>query len=216
MDLYIEPTHLEVQALEACIQMPLCEFWGEDDHRHQPAQRVRLKIVVVVLGFSCKNCCKQISQLGGLDRSRPGKEVQETLRKSRNSNVLDSAIVPVDIACGIHQLQHSSLELSKVNGLLVVPRFNDYFGRLLGSLDIFHCFDQLGKKIRRRVSTCHRGRYTRGKRVRWCRGAADRNSGFFDNLVVVDILDTRRSGVATNFFFLYLLVVFEAIVASAE
>ncbi len=185
--------------MEACIQMPLCELWGEDDHRHQPAQRVRLKIVLVVLGFSCENCCKQISQLGGLDQSRPGKEVQETLRKSRNSNVLDSAIVPVDIACGIHQLQHSSLELSKVDGLLVDPLFNNYFGRLLGSLDIFHRFNQLGKKIWRRVSTCHRGRYTGGKRVRWCRGAADRNSCSL--AIPVSVAFGARRGLGLGRFF---------------
>ncbi len=82
------------------------------------------------------------------------------------------------------------------DSLLVVPRFNDNFFRLLGSLNILHGFDQLGKKFRGRVSAYCRGSDSRGKRGRWCCGAADQN--FIDVFVVDNNLHSRRSGIATK------------------
>ena len=72
--------------------------------------------------------------------------------KRRDSNVFDCAVVPINIACGVHQLQHSVLELGEIDGLFMVPRFYKYVGWLLRSLDMLHGFDKLGIEFRRRVT----------------------------------------------------------------
>ncbi len=65
----VQRTSLEIRALKACIQVPLSEFGGENNERHQPVQGVCVVRIIVVVGFSLKNSDEQIAQLGGLDGS---------------------------------------------------------------------------------------------------------------------------------------------------
>jgi hypothetical protein len=97
----VQQTSLEIQTLEACVQMPLGEFGGENNERHQPVQGVHLVPFIVVFGFGLKNNDEQIAQLGSLDGSGSGKEVSKTLRECCNLNVFNDTIIPINIACCI-------------------------------------------------------------------------------------------------------------------
>ena len=70
--------------------MPLGEFWGVDNTRHQPVQGVCKVLNVVVLGFGLKNGDKQIAQLGGLDGGGPCKEVSKALREVSYLNIFSN------------------------------------------------------------------------------------------------------------------------------
>ena len=59
--------------------MPLGEFGGEDDKRHQPVQRVSKVLIIIVFEFSLKNGDKQIAQLGGVAGGGPCEEVSKSL-----------------------------------------------------------------------------------------------------------------------------------------
>ena len=61
--------------------------------------------IVIIVGFGLENCNEKIAQLGGLDRDGYSKEVLETLGKIGNLNVFNNAIVPVDLARCLEQLQ---------------------------------------------------------------------------------------------------------------
>ncbi len=62
-------------------------------------------------------------------------------------NIFDSAIVSVNIASCVHELQHAILKFGKVNQLFVVPGLDNDFQLLLRSLDIFHGDNKLLKEF---------------------------------------------------------------------
>ncbi len=84
--------------------MPLGEFKGENNARHQPVQGVHLVPFIVVFGFGLKNCDEQIAQLGSLDGSGPGKEVSKTLGECCDLNIINNTVIPINITCCIKKL----------------------------------------------------------------------------------------------------------------
>ncbi len=62
-----------------------------------------------------------------MDSSQSAEESHETLGKNCSANIFDSAIVPVNIASCVHELQHAVLKLGKVDRLFVVPGLRNDF-----------------------------------------------------------------------------------------
>jgi hypothetical protein len=114
------------------------------------------------------------------------------LRESGEANILGNAVVSVNFTDCIHLLQHPILYFSKVKGLFVVLRLDNNLGLLLGSLQIFHCFDELGIKFCRGVH---------GRRCGWQNcfftSAVDRDLHFDSFIIVVD-LHVCQSGIGAE------------------
>jgi hypothetical protein len=113
----VQQTSLEIQTLEACVQMPLGEFGGENNERHQPVQGVHLVPFIVLFRFGLKNNDEQFAQLGSLDGSGSGKEVSKTLRECCNLNVFNNTIIPINIACRIKKfvrLPHIQIRMHEI------------------------------------------------------------------------------------------------------
>jgi hypothetical protein len=100
----VQQTSLKIQTLEACVQMPLGEFGGGNNERHQPVQGVLLVPFIIVFGFGLKYSDEQIAPLGSLDGSGSGKEVSKTLQKCCNLNVFNNTVISINIACRVKKL----------------------------------------------------------------------------------------------------------------
>ena len=60
--------------------------------------------IVIIFRFSLKDGYEEVTQLGGLNRDRSGKEIFEALRKISDLNVFNNAVIPIDVNRRVEQL----------------------------------------------------------------------------------------------------------------